>query len=110
MFHVGLDVKPARFLEQFHPHGHREKQHDPDSQCQTGFESLSHFDQDHAGQYAKYHSDTHAPHHIQRNQEKVRVIKGDEQLDGRDKGLFISKILADFQFADLGIEGGGFEV
>jgi len=25
------------------------------------------------------------------------------------KGLFISKILADFQFADLGVEGGGLE-
>lgn len=97
MFHVGLDFKLARFLEQFHPHGHREKQHAPDAQSQTGFESLSHFYQDHAGLSYSVLIAFNKRNHVR-------------TMEVMYKGLFICKILADFQFADLGIEGGGFEV
>ena len=31
-------------------------------------------------------------------------------MDGASKGLFIGQVFADFQFANLGVEGGGFEI
>ena len=36
---MGFDFKPARFLEQLHPHDQHEKQHDPHAQHQSGLGS-----------------------------------------------------------------------
>ena len=35
---------------------------------------------------------------------------GRERGNGASKGLFIGQVFADFQFADLGVEGGGLEI